>query len=1020
MDRYKLFNSLTGWFVFTVAAVLYLTTMEPTTSFWDCGEFIGAAYKLQVGHPPGAPFFLLLGRLFSLFAGDPSRVAMMINALSALASALTILFLFWTITHLMKKILLTNTRITTGRMIAVLGSGLIGSLAYSFSDTFWFSAVEGEVYALSSLFTAVVFWAILKWEERADEPSSSRWLLLIAYLMGLSIGVHLLNLLAIPAITMVYYFRKHKPTRNGVVIALLVSMIILGFMIYFLIPGFVKVASWFELLFVNGLSLPYHSGVIFYLILVIFLIAAGLYYTQVKGKVAANTVLLAFTVVLIGYSSYAMIIIRSSANPPMDQNNPQNVFSLLKYLNREQYQASPLLKGPYYNAPVIDVKEGKPTYVQEDGRYVIAARDPEYVYDPRFVTVFPRMWSRNEEQHIQDYKDWGKVKGERITVQGYSEGNNVLVKPTFGENLRFFFRYQLGHMYFRYFMWNFSGRQNDIQGHGNVLDGNWISGIPFIDNPRLGPQEDLPETYKNNPARNRYYMLPLLLGILGMVFLYRKNVKDFWVIMLLFLMTGVAIVIYLNQWPHQPRERDYAYAGSFYAFSIWIGMGAGYLYMFGSKFLKEIPAAVMALILPLPVPLLMLTENYDDHNRAKRYSARDFAANYLNSCDQNAILFTNGDNDTFPLWYVQDVEGIRTDVRVVNLSYLGADWYITQMKARAYDSPPVPFSLEEKQYRKGTRDIVLIQESERLQGFQDINQVFDFVASDDPRTQTTSPFMRGERLHFSPTAKLRIPVDTVKVLQNGTVSANARDEVLPYLDWEINRNMLYKNDLMILDLMASNRWERPVYFAVTVPRSSYLGLEPFFQLDGLAYRVVPILTETGVAEIGRIETSVMYENIMEKFRWGGVTDPDVYLDENNLRMLSNFRYHFNRLAEELIKEEKLDSARRVMDRALELFPNERIPYNYFSLKTVENLYKLNEMERADAMLGEMVQMFEEEVRYILRLDRDKQNSVLDILQLDMHILQQLASIVTQYGDEQLRAEILDRFQHLINLYNISP
>jgi len=482
----------------------------------------------------------------------------------------------------------------------------------------------------------------------------------------------------------------------------------------------------------------------------------------------------------------------------------------------------------------------------------------------------------------------------------------------------------------------------------------------------------------------------------------------------------VAIVIYLNQWPHQPRERDYAYAGSFYAFSVWIGMSAGYLYMFGSKFLKEIPAAVMALILPLPVPLLMFSENYDDHNRAKRYSARDFAANYLNSCDQNAILFTNGDNDTFPLWYVQDVEGIRTDVRVVNLSYLGADWYITQMKVWAYDSPPVPFSLEEKQYRKGTRDIVLIQESERLRGFQDINQVFDFIASDDPRTQTTSPFMRGEHLHFSPTGKLRIPVDTVKVLQNGTVSTNAREEVLPYLDWEINRNMLYKNDLMILDLMATNRWERPVYFAVTVPRSSYLGLEPFFQLDGLAYRVVPILTETGGAELGRIETSVMYENIMEKFRWGGVTDPDVYLDENNLRMLSNFRYHFNRLAEELIKEEKLDSARRVMDRALELFPNERVPYNYFSLRTVENLYKLNDKERAEAMLRAMVQMFDEEVRYILRLDRDKQNSVLDILQLDMHILQQLTSIVTQYGDEQLRAEILDTFQHLINLYNITP
>ncbi len=593
----------------------------------------------------------------------------------------------------------------------------------------------------------------------------------------------------------------------------------------------------------------------------------------------------------------------------------------------------------------------------------------------------------------------------------------MLIKPTFGENLRFFFRYQLGHMYFRYFMWNFSGRQNDIQGHGNVLEGNWISGLSFIDDPRLGPQENLPETYRNNPARNRYYMLPLLLGLLGMAFHYKKDMKDFWVVMLLFVMTGIAIVVYLNQWPHQPRERDYAYAGSFYAFSIWLGLGVGSLFLGLKKILKETPSAVIAGVLALPVPILMLSENYNDHDRSGRFSTRDFASNYLNTCQENAILFTNGDNDTFPLWYVQDVEGIRTDVRVVNLSYLGASWYITQMKAKAYQSDPVPFSLTEEQYKTGTRDMVLFRPNDRLRGFQNIHDVFAFIASDDPRTKTPSPFMRGETLDYSPTRKLRVPVDSAEVVRNGTVSPGDIDRMEPYLDWEISKDFLYKNDLMILDLMATNDWGRPVYFAVTVPRDSYLDLQSFFQVEGLAYRVVPIRSDPDSPDLGRISTDIMYRNLMEKFVWGNTTDPHVYLDENNQRMLSNFRYNFNRLARALIDEGKLDSARLVLNRSLELFPHPRVPYNYFSLKTVENLYLVNDTARAEEVVRVMTDLFDEEIRFMFSLDRAKRNTVSDILQLDLHILQQLVGMVTQYGSESLQEELRNRFQELVSVYN---
>src|SRR6056297_48180 len=709
MNNFKTVNRISGWVIFLIAATVYLLTIEPTTSFWDCGEFIASAYKLQVGHPPGAPLFMIISRFFTFFAGgDVTQAAKMVNAMSGIASAFTILFLFWTITHLAKKMFPASEKLSLAQTIAIIGSGAVGALAYTFSDTFWFSAVEGEVYAMSSLFTAFVFWAILKWENIADQKYSNRWLVLIAYLMGLSIGVHLLNLLAIPAIVFVFYFKKYKITKAGMFKAFLVSMIILGAIMYVIIPGLVKVASWFDLLFVNGFGLPFKSGVIFYIVLLLALISWGLYYTSKKKKIILNTIILFITVIVIGYSSFAMIVIRSIANPPMDENNPETVFNLLHYINREQYGSRPLFKGQYYNAPIVD-SETPHTYRQKNGKYIKSySLNDIYEYDERFTTIFPRMYSP-DPNHVEEYKKWADIKGKKVPVSNYQGKQEIRHVPTFGENLKFFFRYQVGHMYWRYFMWNFSGRQNDTQGHGELLNGNWIRGINFIDNKHIGPQDNLPDSIKNHKARNTYFMLPLLLGLFGFFFHLKRHSNDFMVVLLLFILTGIAIVVYLNQYPMQPRERDYAYAGSFYAFSIWIGIGvAGLIEYAGKKLDHAAVPVVIAVASLVAVPGLMAMENWDDHDRSDRYTARAFARNYLNSVDENAIIFTNGDNDTFPLWYVQEVEGFRTDVRVVNLSYLTADWYIEQMMFQFYESDPLPLSMSLDDYRQGTRDYVYL------------------------------------------------------------------------------------------------------------------------------------------------------------------------------------------------------------------------------------------------------------------------------------------------------------------------
>ena len=1033
MKNYRLINLISGWIVFLIAAFVYLSTIESTASFWDCGEFIAAGYKLEVGHPPGAPFFLLLTRFASLFAGgDKTRVAEMVNSLSALASAATILFLFWTITHLAKKIIERNGELTTDKIIAIIGSGVVGALAYTFSDTFWFSAVEGEVYGTSSLFTAIVFWAILKWENISDKPFANKWLIFIAYLMGLSIGVHLLNLLAIPAIVLVYYFKYYPVRTNGIIKALLLSALILGTVMYIIIPGFIKVASVFELLFVNDFGLPYWSGVFFYLIVLTGFLVWIIYSSYKNEKVILNTIMVSLTAILIGYSSYAAIVIRSNADPPMNQNNPDNVFALLGYLNREQYGERPLLYGQYFNARPESTKEGRAIYTPINGKYVVTNHKFKYVFNKNYTTLFPRMWS-SDPDHIDAYLRWAKINEKDVFEPRRDQNNNILRdnegniiydrtkprrSPTFVENVRFFFRYQLGHMYLRYFMWNFAGRQNDSQSQfkSEITKGNWISGIKKIDAARLGNQDDLPRSLLMNKARNKFYFLPLILGLIGLSFQYRKRKDDFWVTMMLFVMTGIAIVIYLNQNPIQPRERDYAYAGSFYAFAIWIGLGVMAISEFFRRYLPHTLSSIAAgLICLAGVPYIMAKEDWNDHNRSGRYMARDFAYNYLNSCAKNAILFTNGDNDTFPLWYAQEVEGIRTDVRVINLSYLGADWYIQQMQRKVYDSDPVPFTLTVDKYRSGTRDIVYL--IERLKGYTDLKQAIEFLADESDRSKRI-PNYQG-RIDYLPNKKFSIPVNKEKVLTNGTVSQKYADQIVPEVEWDLGRNYVLKNHLMVLDLLATNDWNRPVYYAITVSSENYLNLGNYFQMQGSAYRIVPVKTQSYYPNTGGIDTDITFDNMINKFRWGGIDNPHVWIDENVMRMLSNYRNNFGRLASALVSEGKNDSARIVLDKCNQLMPDSIVPYDIFSLSLIESYFSLNDKDKAMEMVNILKDNAYNELDYFVSLGKEYDNALTYEKRLNLHILNELIRMMRENGNDPLRNEMESKFQDYVVALNFA-
>lgn len=1144
--NYKKLNTILGWVVFTIALYVYTATMEDTVSLWDCGEYISTANKLEVGHPPGAPMFNMLGRIFSAFV--PSHdVAWSINFMSALVSAFTILFLFWSITYMARKIALsrsTNAELEEGALYAILGSGFIGALAYTFSDSFWFSAVEGEVYAMSSFFTAAVVWATFKWEERADEPGADRWLILIFFLIGLSIGVHLLNLLAIPALGYVYYFRKvQKTTTKGFILAGVISVGILGFVQAVLIPGIVGFPAFMERGFKNGLGAGFNVGLITFFIIMIGLVVFGLYYTHKHGKALWNTVINSFLVLCIGYSCFFMITIRSSANTPIDENNPENPISFLSYLNREQYGSWPVMYGPYWNS-AVDVNHedgyfvnGDPIYmagysVKREGEFIQGFRSQkeadeyikakklngvevveeyfiaddrqaiDYRYKAEHMTVFPRMYSR-DPRHIDGYlkfSGYDPNNGNEPYVDPATGKTEVL--PTFGNNLTFFFNYQVGWMYWRYFLWNFAGRQNDEQGLGpNALEGNWLTGLNIIDNEHIGDQSKAPKSITQNRAYNRFYMLPLILGLIGFIYHMFFARKDWFVILLLFIFTGFMIIVYLNPKPYEPRERDYAYAGSFYAFAFWIGLavwglydmakrlkmtnltkvagaslgfgvllylvesssGGNHTFSYSVLFIsviglgltalmmqlgKSMPGrmiALVAILLGAPVPYIMASQGWDDHDRSRRTTALDFAYNFLMTCDPNAIIFTHGDNDTFPLWYAQEVEGIRTDVRIVNLSLLGTDWYIDQMVRKAYKSEPVPFSAPEYMYRQGgLLDNVQLDASKNKDGvFIDLKEAMNYVMND--ANASTSQDQR--KFMSIPSRTFSLKIDDKMIEKYAVVTKDEMKNVVKEMKFTVPKTSLYKNDVMILDLLAHNDWKRPVYFAGGADTRTYLGLQDYFSNEGMAYKLVPINTPGGnPSSFGKVNVEKSYNNIMKVYKWGKMNEENINVDYYVRRtMTNNYRLMFLNLAQELTnkgmegenneriananikmiddtlakgygnraaleeqkkklqaraqkgkadKEKYYAMCKDVVNKCFEVMPVKNVPYDRIVPSFVNILYQIGEKQKANEIADALVKQEFENFDYYSSLAPRFAPSTLESASVSFRI----TAMLTQFAD----------------------
>ena len=1180
MKQYRTVNNLMGWLTFIIAATVYCLTIEPTASFWDCPEFITTGYKLEVGHPPGAPFFMLMANLFTQFASDVTTVAKMVNYMSALMSGACILFLFWSITHLVRKLIVTDeNNITQGQLVTIMGSGLVGALVYTFSDTFWFSAVEGEVYAFSSLFTAVVFWLILKWEDVADQPHSDRWIILIAYLTGLSIGVHLLNLLCLPAIVLVYYYKKTpNATAKGSLLALAGSGVLVAAVLYGIVPGIVKVGGWFELLFVNGLGMSFNSGVVVYIILlaasliwgvyesyteknkmrmaisfiltitllgipfyghgassivigILVIAALGLYLApQMQAKIkekwrisarTMNTALLCTMMIVIGYSSYALIVIRSTANTPMDQNSPEDIFTLGEYLGREQYGTRPLFYGPAFSSKVaLDVKDGycvprqsetgskyvrkEKTSPDEKDSYIELPGRIEYEYAQNML--FPRMYSSS---HAPLYKQWVDIKGYDVPYDQC--GEMVMVNmPTQWDNIKFFFSYQLNFMYWRYFMWNFAGRQNDIQSTGEIEHGNWITGIPFIDNLLVGNQELLPQDLKDNKGHNVFYCLPLILGLIGLFWQAYRNqrgIQQFWVVFFLFFMTGIAIVLYLNQTPAQPRERDYAYAGSFYAFAIWIGMGVAGLIQWCSrmkpeqrliagateeeaekirrtleekraKFITEEeeaelqhkldslyetyvpykPSAAMACslsIICLLVPIQMASQTWDDHDRSGRFVARDFGQNYLMTLQEegNPIIYTNGDNDTFPLWYNQETEGFRTDARTCNLSYLQTDWYIDQMKRPAYDSPSLPITWDRVQYVEGQNEYISIRPEMKAlidsyfkqanelaaQGDTTILSLVHSIFGENPYElkEIINRWMLGKndqlkellkksgkdiQLPLIPTDSIVMKIDKEAVRRSGMKIPEALGDSIPeYMTITLRdangnpKRALYKSELMMLEMLANANWERPIYMAITVGSENHLGMGNHFTQEGLAYRFTPFDTDKLDS---KIDSEKMYDNLMNKFKFGGIDKPGIYIDENVMRMCYTHRRVFTQLVGQLIKEGKKDKALAALDYAEKMIPAYNVPYDWANgaFQMAESYYQLEQTEKANKIIDELANKSLEYMIWYLSLTDSQlaiasENFVYNASLLDAEI-----RLMEKYKSAELAKHYSEQLDQLYNEY----
>ncbi len=949
-------NNWAGWVVFVLSLCVYVLTLEPTLSLWDCGEFLVSAYKLEINHSPGAPLFMILGRIFSLFSfGNPEKVAYSINMVSAVSSAATILFLFWTIVWLISK--MEQAQKKEFSLILKFGAAAIGALSFAFTDSFWFSAVEAEVYALSSLFSAVILWAATRWEREADEPYASRWIMLIFLLTGLSIGAHLLNLLVIPSIGLIIFFKKYKYSLKGLTLTILISAIGVFALLKILIPGLLDLSKNLELFFVNELQLPVHSGLFTYIILLIVSISGGIYYSHRKQLHQLNRALLCVTFLLLGYTSYVATIVRASAGVPVNQGDPETTFSLLNYLNREQYGTRPILYGANYGSVATGYKE-RETQILMKGKYIKSPLNPEIEYDKNTVGFFPRMHS-NDPEHIESYKKWIDLKGFQIQVRDEDGNVNQTSIPTFSENLAFFVKYQLGFMYLRYFMWNFVGRQNDIQGTGGILNGNWQSGIPLIDNHSTGPQSHLPSEAKTNKGRNSYYFLPLILGLLGIMFQYQNDRQNFMSIALLFFMMSLALVVYLNEVPNTPRERDYVYVGSFYVFCIWIGFGILSIYHAIKKMTQEKTALATALLIGLIAsPGILLSQNYDDHDRSGRYSARDMARNYLESCEKDAILFTHADNDTYPLWYCQEVEGIRKDVRVVVMPYLQAEWYIQQLGQKAEQNEALKMTIPLEKYQSGQVDYVYV--IPKLETEQSLTDVLDFVASDSSETKLSGN--NQEPISYIPVDKMRLEIPGKEAIH-----------------LNLKQRAINKGDLAFWDIISSNKGKRPVCFTSWVDPEEH-GLKNNLIFDGLIYRLTDQKTDSNlVLDMGLIETEILYTKLMQKCNWNNLSNPEVYFDWHHRRMFATMqiRSAFCRLAKKLTEEKKTEKAFAVLQKSEQILSLKHWPADYQSILLAE-LYASNNQQKLGAIrVKELAKSFEEWLSYYSSFPRNQRKTIAD-------------------------------------------
>ena len=1039
MNNFKRVNTILGWASFVIALVVYTLTLEPSVSLWDCGEFISASYRLQVVHPPGAPLFLMLGRIFSIFATPgTNEVAIAVNMLSAVASAAAVMFTYWITAHFAKKILkedINATQIGLSNAIAIIGSGLVAALSVTFMDTFWFSAVEAEVYAGSSCFTALAFWAILRWERVKDEPTSDRWIVFIAYVIGLGIGLHLLNILVVPAVIFYYFVNKYGSTTSNVLKAAVVGLGSIALLQWIIIPKTPAVAAFFDKIFVNSFGLPYNSGVLFFLLLIGIGIYFGLKYTVKLNKPILNLVILCYAFIMLGFSSYAMVVIRSIAEPAVNMNAPKDAESLLSYINREQYGSRPLVKGPYWNARLTKVEQGGATYRRGDEGYEKTGTKQIPIYDDKYSTMFPRMGDMSDKS--QYYPIWSGMddmyKGIQMLEQQVRNNPQdqdlrqkleeaKMRKPTMVNNMKFLWNYQIKWMYVRYFMWNFAGRQDDVQNvTGNGLNGNWISGIKPIDESRLGISQDLPNQLSNHKAHNTYYFLPLIFGILGMIVMSKRSKMDFYTVLIMFIFTGLLVVIYLNQPPLEPRERDYTFAGSFQTFCIWVGLGVLFIYdLIGKKLkMKNTGLAIGATVISLlAAPVLMGFQNWDDHDRSDRYLGISFAKNYLNSCEQNAILFTNGDNDTYPLWYAQNVEGVRTDVRVINYNLLPTEWYNSVLRNKVFDSEALPFTIPAEKMVEGKRDYVRFYDPKTFnqQQFYPLDQVLQYITSDDKRKmQMTNA---NEMINVFPVQNFSIDVDKDAVIKTGFVPAKDHDKIVDKMYWNIARTGLSKGDLIALDIIATNAkegWKRPIYWTTTAGSSVFLNLDKYLRNNGLTYQLLPVEANTRMR--GMDDMDMLYDKFMNVYEWGNMDKGEMFLDEKAQLVPQNLRNMFVQMATHYAGNNMLDSAVNLLDRCYEAIPESILPINLrLKAASADIYYKAGQTEKADKMLQEIGDDAFELVRYYSKSSGDDWKGVGSEKRENLTILRDIGPLANQHNRSELGKKYTDLYNQVNTAY----